>query len=91
MLTSIIYSRKTKKVGEKVTLDFLTAYRGHMMKVKKELEFFKQKTSDQEYRLKTDEHVLKIQKSLDWFRQEALDLGKQTHQFKSEALKWKSK
>jgi hypothetical protein len=62
-----------------------------MIKVKKELEFFKEKTSEQEFRLRTDEHVQKIQKSLDWFRQEALDLGKQLDKFKSESMKWKSK
>ena len=62
-----------------------------MLKVKRELEFFKQKTSEQEFRLKSDEHVHKIQKSLDWFRHEALDLGKQMNQFKAEAKQWKSK
>lgn len=71
--------------------DFLTAYRGHMLKVQKELEYFKAKTSEQEFRMKMDEHVQKIEKSLEWFRSEALNLGTQMNEFKAEAQKWKSK
>lgn len=71
--------------------DFLTAYRGHMLKVQKELEYFKAKTSEQEFRLKMDDHVQTIEKSLEWFRAEALNLGKQMNQFKADAQKWKSK
>ena len=71
--------------------DFLTAYRGHMLKVQKELEFFKTKTSEQEFRLRTNEHVQKLEKSLEWFRDEALNLGKQMNQFKADSQKWKSK
>ena len=71
--------------------DFLAAYRGHMTKVQKELEFYKEKTSDQEFKLRKDEHIQKIEKSLEWFREEALNLGKQMNQYKSEAVKWKAR
>lgn len=67
--------------------DFLTAYRGHMLKVQKELEFFKSKFNEQDLRQKMDERV----KNLEWFKNEALSLGKQMNQYKVEVEKWKAR
>ena len=36
-------------------------------------------------------HFRKIEKSLEWFREEALNLGKQMNQYKSDAAKWKAR
>ncbi len=77
-LQNLISELDTKfdRVLERHEKDFLSAYRGHMIKVQKELNYLRRKAKEQEIKLKKDERINNLQKSLDWFRKEALKLGK---------------
>ena len=71
-----------ERVLEKHEKDFLTAYRSHMMKVQKELDFLRSKADDQEANRRQDEKLLHLEQRLDWFRAEAVTLGKSCQQYK---------
>ena len=71
--------------------DFLAAYRGHMLKVQKELAFLKKKANEQEFKLRKDDRIKNLEITLDWFRKEALNLGTTCENFKRDVEKWKSK
>ncbi len=77
-LQNLISELDTKfdRVLERHEKDFLSAYRGHMIKVQKELNYLRRKAKEQEIKLKKDERINNLQKSLDWFRKAALKLGK---------------
>ncbi|CDW84646.1 UNKNOWN [Stylonychia lemnae] len=61
---------------QKQEIDFLSAYRGHMMKVQREIIMFKKMLSEQQYRLKRDQTISGLKKQFHWFRDEALTLSK---------------
>eukprot|EP00347_Sterkiella_histriomuscorum_P021148 403335070 len=61
---------------QKQEIDFLAAYRGHMIKVQKEIVMFKKLLSEQQFKIKRDKTVATLQKSFTWFRDEALNLSK---------------
>ena len=85
------FDSKLDRVVEKHEKDFLSAYRGHMLKVQKELSFLKKKANEQEFKLRKDDRIKSLEVSLDWFRKEALKLGSTCENFKREVEKWKSK
>ncbi len=58
-----------------------------MLKVQKELEFFKSKFNEQDLRQKMDGRV----KNLEWFKNEALALQKKMNGYKREADKWRNR
>lgn len=72
-------------------LDFLAAYRGHMMKVQAELDTFKRKTNECEFIIKKDERVQKLQAQLTWFREEALHLSTQLQKQKTSGAQLREK
>jgi chromosome segregation ATPase len=58
-----------------------------MLKVQKELEYFKDKFNEQDMLQKMDERV----QNLEWFKQEALSLQKQMNKYKNEVGSWRAK
>lgn len=75
---------------EKHEKDFITAYRGHMLKIAKEMEHLKKKCNEQEFLLRRDERVNSLEKQLEWFRAESLNLSKSAEQLKIEAERYKN-
>lgn len=58
-----------------------------MLKVQKELEYFKNKFNEQDMYQKMDDRV----QNLEWFKKEALNLQKQMNKYKVEVGSWKAK
>jgi uncharacterized protein YlxW (UPF0749 family) len=56
--------------------DFISAYRGHMLRVQQELLLIKKTISEQQFKMKLDSRVNTLQKSLNWFKEEAMNLSK---------------
>jgi hypothetical protein len=54
--------------------DFKLAYRGQMLKVKRELQHLKNKADEAERKLMEDESILKLKHSIVWFKNEGLKL-----------------
>ena len=54
--------------------DFMAAYKGHMMKVKRELEFLRDKAVEAAGKLSNDDSITNLQKKIKWFQQQALVL-----------------
>ncbi len=61
---------------QKHEADFISAYRGHMLKVQQELLLIKKTLSEQQFKMKLDSRVNTLQKSLNWFKEEAMNLSK---------------
>eukprot|EP00347_Sterkiella_histriomuscorum_P001031 403373603 len=72
--------------------DFMAAYRGHMLKIQKELVAMKKKCSEQEFALRRDEKIMSLERQLEWFRSEALNLSKlyKHHTREAESLRQKN-
>lgn len=69
----------------------MTAYKGHMQKVQKELEILKKKTDEAGFIIKKDERVRKLESQISWFREEALHLANQIQDLKKENINLKEK
>ncbi len=54
--------------------DFKNAYKGQMLKVKRELQHLKDKADEAERKLMEDDRILKLKHSIKWFKGEALKL-----------------
>ena len=54
----------------------MAAYRGHMTRVKKELEFLKKRAVEAAGKLVNDDTVTNLKKQIDWFQHEAIELDK---------------
>ena len=54
--------------------EFLNAYKGHMVKVHKELEFLKKRANEATGKLMNDDTVTNLRSSISWFKNEALKL-----------------
>ena len=52
----------------------MAAYRGHMTKVKKELQFLKSKALKAAGELNNDDTITGLQSQIEWFKNEALVL-----------------
>lgn len=65
---------KVDSVIERHEADFLTAYRNHMNKIKKELQEMKRKTDDQEKTFHENDRISGLEKQLNWYRDESLKL-----------------
>jgi endonuclease III-like uncharacterized protein len=50
---------------------FFNAFNTHISKVKKELEYLKNKADEQEEKMIEDERIVKLTKSLHWFKDES--------------------
>eukprot|EP00347_Sterkiella_histriomuscorum_P015923 403355172 len=77
-LTTLLsdYDKKLIQVLARHEHDFLAAYKTHMTKVEKELQYLKSKAKDQERRLAQDERILRLEKQLKWFQDEMARLQK---------------
>ena len=53
--------------------DFLVSYKGHMHRVRKELEKYKRQVTEREFLMRRDKLVVKLETSLAWFKKEAID------------------
>lgn len=51
------FDQRVEEMMMKQEKDFLSAYRGHMLKVQKELETLKKKCNEQEFLLKRDNRI----------------------------------
>jgi hypothetical protein len=49
--------------------DFMAAYKGHMMKVKRELEFLRDKAVEAAGKLSNDDSITNLQQKIKWFQQ----------------------
>ena len=61
---------------QKHEADFISAYRGHMLRVQQELLLIKKTISEQQFKMKLDNRINTLQKSLNWFKEEAMNLSK---------------
>lgn len=59
------------KVLERHEDDFFNAFNTHISKVKKELEYLKNKADEQEEKMIEDERIVRLTKSLHWFKDES--------------------
>ena len=67
--------------------DFKNAYKGQMQKVKKELQFLKQKRNDANGALMNDSRITSLQTWIAWFKNEALLLDSILEKQKREVSK----
>lgn len=58
-----------------------------MIKVQRELSYFKDKANEQEFALRRDERINTLEESLLWFRNEAIRLGEEKEDYKRELSK----
>ena len=48
--------------------DFMAAYKGHMMKVKRELEFLRDKAVEAAGKISSDDSITNLQRKIKWFQ-----------------------
>lgn len=65
------------KVLERHEGDFFNAFNTHIAKIKKELEFLKNKADEQEERMIEDDRIVNLTNSLNWFKGESERLKQQ--------------
>ena len=70
--------------------DFMAEYKGHMMKVKRELEFLRDKAVEAAGKLSNDDSITNLQKKIKWFQQQALVLDSILEGQKREVQKLKT-
>ena len=70
--------------------DFMAAYKGHMMKVKRELEFLRDKAVEAAGKLSNDDSITNLQQKIKWFQQQALVLDSILEGQKREVQKLKT-
>lgn len=71
--------------------DFMEAYRGHMLKIQKELDRLRKKTNECEFIIKKDERVRKLEAQIVWFREEALFLSNKVQKLTKDIERYKEK
>jgi hypothetical protein len=64
------FTDKLVKVLSQHEEDFIYAYKMHMVKIEKELQFLKAKGQEQEIKLSQDVRIVGLEKQLKWFKNE---------------------
>ena len=70
--------------------DFKAAYEGHMTKVKKELEYLRDKAVEAAGKVSNDDNITRLQSQIKWFQREALVLDQILEGQKREVQKLKT-
>lgn len=83
MLTSI--GPSIANVLAKQENEFVNAYRNHMIKVKNEIEFLKNKADEQKARVMQDSRIKQLENSIRWFKNESAKLTK-TYDFQKQEI-----
>ena len=68
------YDERIVKVLAQHEEDFLYAYKMHMVKIEKELQYLKLKAREQDAKLTQDARIVSLEKQLKWFEQEFNEL-----------------
>jgi len=76
-LQRIVMSLESKidEVIEREEKEFLSAYKTHLVKVQNELNLYKAKLDEREYKLKHDHLLVSLRQSLDFFKKETVRLA----------------